>query len=370
MRYLFLDLASHSGLLACVEDQTIKASEPVDHRIGDHELIPLFEKTLDAAGWKAADLTHIACVIGPGGFMSLRVAVAFANTLIHQLKIPGAGIHLSDLCAARSFSSSGSDEQTSIPQPLPPQEEGGCGRGWQKSSTPADLLLYAREMRKKPTEAEEKLWEELRHDVLGVRFRRQYVLEGAIFDFYCPELKFVIEVDGEIHDNPECLRADQERDERFAEGYHIKTIRFTNDEVLHDVEGVLGSIKKHIQKHSPSLVERGEGGEVKTKRIGKGFLWLHSTKKNELFVRGFGFYASLWPEATHVTVEDFLLHAAEIRESQLRWCGELIPEHEALFKEKKLQPVALCPLAEVLPAFLQKQTFTGKLLEPWYGRSW
>ena len=117
-------------------------------------------------------------------------------------------------------------------------------------------------------------------------------------------------------------------------------------------------------------MERGEGGEVKTKRIGKGFLWLHSTKKNELFVRGFGFYASLWPEATHVTVEDFLLHAAEIRESQLRWCGELIPEHEALFKEKKLQPVALCPLAEVLPAFLQKQTFTGKLLEPWYGRSW
>lgn len=102
MRYLFLDLASHSGLLACVEDQTIKASEPVDHRIGDHELIPLFEKTLDAAGWKAADLTHIACVIGPGGFMSLRVAVAFANTLMHQLKIPIAGIHLSDLYAARA----------------------------------------------------------------------------------------------------------------------------------------------------------------------------------------------------------------------------------------------------------------------------
>jgi len=42
-----------------VEDQTIRAFEPVDHRISDHELIPLFEKTLDAAGWKAADLTRI-----------------------------------------------------------------------------------------------------------------------------------------------------------------------------------------------------------------------------------------------------------------------------------------------------------------------
>ena len=100
------------------------------------------------------------------------------------------------------------------------------------------------------------------------------------------------------------------------------------------------------------------------------FLWLHSTKKHELFVRGFGSLASFWPEATHVTVEDFFLQVAKIRESQLWWCGELIPEHEALCKEKNLQPVALRPLAEVLPAFLQKQTFTDKLLEPWYGRNW
>ncbi|MDD4287000.1 MAG: hypothetical protein PHO20_03200 [Candidatus Peribacteraceae bacterium] len=229
MRCLFLDLASHSGLLACVTEERVIASEDSNHRIGDHELIPLFEKTLQAAGWKADGLTHCACVIGPGGFMSLRVAVAFANTLIHQLKVPGAGIHLSDLYAART-----------------PHPSLGCAR---------------------------------------------------------------------------------------------------------------------------DTLSRGErDGERSEKN--KELLWLHSTKKHELFVRGFGSYASLWPKAAHVTVKEFLLHAAEIRESPLRWCGELIPEHEALFKEKELQPVVLCPLADVLPAFLGKQTFTEKLLEPWYGRSW
>jgi len=283
MRCLFLDLASHHGLLACTEDDVIAASEPVDHRIGDHELIPLFEKTLQAAGWKAGDLTHCACVIGPGGFMSLRVAVAFANTLIHQRRIPGAGIHLSDLYAARGpyLPSSLSISQTSIPQPLP--------LSIAQTSIPPTPFLPGRK--------------------------------------------------GEVAPSIAMLP-------------------------LSSGEGVRGerlSLKKGL---------RGEVGKNKSEKGGEDFLWLHSTKKHELFVRGFGSYASLWPEAAHVTVEDFLLRAKEIRESSLRWCGELIPEHEALFQEKKLQPVTLCPLADVLPAFLGKQTFTEKLLEPWYGRGW
>lgn len=101
MKTLFLDLASHDALIACVDDQKVIASESVHARIGDHELIPMTEKVLAEAKWTFEDLEGIACVIGPGGFTSLRVAVTFGNVLADQLKIPSVGIHLSVLYRAR-----------------------------------------------------------------------------------------------------------------------------------------------------------------------------------------------------------------------------------------------------------------------------
>lgn len=100
---MFLDLASGSGLIACVSADRVVASREIDHRIADHELPPAVEAVLAEAKWPYKDLTHIACVIGPGGFTSLRVAVTLANTLSDQLGIPSSGIHLSDLYATRSF---------------------------------------------------------------------------------------------------------------------------------------------------------------------------------------------------------------------------------------------------------------------------
>ena len=102
MHTLFLDLASHNGFLAAVTADAVVASHAVDHRIGDHELIPLIETVLSEAGWTYADLTHVACVTGPGGFTSLRVAVTCANVLADQLRIPSAGVHLSELYRERS----------------------------------------------------------------------------------------------------------------------------------------------------------------------------------------------------------------------------------------------------------------------------
>ncbi len=101
MRCLFIDLASHDALLACVTERRVSSSRSVHSRIGDHELIPLVESLLSEAGWRYEDVTHVACVIGPGGFTSLRVALAFANVLADQLGIPLAGIHLSDLYRVR-----------------------------------------------------------------------------------------------------------------------------------------------------------------------------------------------------------------------------------------------------------------------------
>lgn len=101
MHTLFLNLASHSGLLACVADDAIAASHPIDHRIDDSQLIPKVEEVLKKTGWSYRNLTHIACVVGPGGFTSLRVAVALANALSHELQIPSCWIHLSDLYFVR-----------------------------------------------------------------------------------------------------------------------------------------------------------------------------------------------------------------------------------------------------------------------------
>lgn len=101
MKILFLDLASHDALIACCDDQNTVGSESVHARIGDHEVIPMIEKVLAEAGWSFEGLEAIACIVGPGGFTSLRVAVTFANVLSDQLGIGSVGIHLSDLYRAR-----------------------------------------------------------------------------------------------------------------------------------------------------------------------------------------------------------------------------------------------------------------------------
>ena len=101
VKYLFLDIASHQGCIACADDMSTVASVPCTSRIADHDLIALIEQVLKQAAWSYQDLTHIACVVGPGGFTSLRVAVTFTNVLADQLGIPAAGVHLSDLYGAR-----------------------------------------------------------------------------------------------------------------------------------------------------------------------------------------------------------------------------------------------------------------------------
>lgn len=101
MHTLFLNLASHDSLIACTDDQSAKASASVHTRISDAELISMVESVLDEAGWEYRDIGRIACIVGPGGFTSLRVAVTFTNVLCDQLGIPSAGAHLSELYRAR-----------------------------------------------------------------------------------------------------------------------------------------------------------------------------------------------------------------------------------------------------------------------------
>lgn len=104
MHTLFLDVASHAGLLALVHEKKIIASLPVDHRLSDHEVLPRIDELLRRGGSQFSgpkDIDRIACVLGPGGFMSLRAGVSLTNAMSMVLDVPTCGVHLSDLYRAR-----------------------------------------------------------------------------------------------------------------------------------------------------------------------------------------------------------------------------------------------------------------------------
>jgi len=94
-------------------------------------------------------------------------------------------------------------------------------------------------MRNNPTPAEAVLWECLRNKKLkGLRFRRQHGVGPYIADFYHAPTKTIIELDGEIHNDPEVKTNDIAKEEYLKEyGYNI--IRFRNYDVLNDLDGVI-----------------------------------------------------------------------------------------------------------------------------------
>ena len=98
------------------------------------------------------------------------------------------------------------------------------------------LTVFAKQLRQNMTDAEKKLWRHLRaKQLLGVKFRRQQPIGGYIADFYCPEKKLVIELDGGQHIESE---ADKSRDV-FMEKAGIRVIRLWNNDVLTNINGVL-----------------------------------------------------------------------------------------------------------------------------------
>ncbi|MBK6979345.1 MAG: DUF559 domain-containing protein [Cytophagaceae bacterium] len=90
------------------------------------------------------------------------------------------------------------------------------------------------------------MWQEVRNNKLGVKFRRQHAIEGYIVDFVCISLNLAIEIDGEIHDIEEQKIFDQAREE-FLNYEGFKVIRFTNDEVKSDLNKVISSISEIIE---------------------------------------------------------------------------------------------------------------------------
>jgi very-short-patch-repair endonuclease len=98
------------------------------------------------------------------------------------------------------------------------------------------------DLRKKPTPAEKILWEELRNRKLGCKFYRQYSISGYVLDFYCPEKRLGIELEGKIHKKSEVKIADKYRF-RYLEAFGTKIVRIPNETVLKKIEEVMEEIK-------------------------------------------------------------------------------------------------------------------------------
>jgi very-short-patch-repair endonuclease len=86
-------------------------------------------------------------------------------------------------------------------------------------------------LRKNMTYCEKIVWLHLKKRQLGYRFLRQYSVDHFVIDFYCPELKLAVELDGDVHEIPEQKEYDTDR-QKYLEKFGIKFIRIKNEEFL------------------------------------------------------------------------------------------------------------------------------------------
>ena len=110
----------------------------------------------------------------------------------------------------------------------------------------ADKVRRAEEFRHQMTDEERTLWRHLRANRLrGFHFRRQQLIDGFIVDFYCHAAGLVVEVDGGVHE--EQAGYDAERD-RVLSARGLRIVRFRNEDVKKDLDGVLARILAEVQK--------------------------------------------------------------------------------------------------------------------------
>ncbi len=109
------------------------------------------------------------------------------------------------------------------------------------------LKKYGRENRKKPTEAENILWQRIRNNQLGVKVRRQHSVHDFIVDFAILESKLVIEIDGDYHNQPDQKKYDESRT-NFLKEFDLDLLRFTNEEVINNTELVISKITAEIKE--------------------------------------------------------------------------------------------------------------------------
>ena len=126
---------------------------------------------------------------------------------------------------------------------------GGMGGGQMHKRTTPRVFGYAKQLHRNMTPAEVKLWARLRaHRLENVHFRNQHAIGNYVVDFCAPRKKLIIELDGSQH-----MEQDVYNKERTAylESKGYKVIRFWNNEVLNDIDGVIRAIIQAMISESP-----------------------------------------------------------------------------------------------------------------------
>lgn len=121
--------------------------------------------------------------------------------------------------------------------------------------------LLRASLRKRMPNPEVILWLKLKNGQLsGLKFRRQYGIGNYILDFYCPNKRLAIEIDGESHFNNRAVTKDRDRDE-FISMKDITILRFNNNEINNNIEGVVEKILEYCDYYTspnPSYIRRGK----------------------------------------------------------------------------------------------------------------
>jgi len=132
-----------------------------------------------------------------------------------------------------------------------PYKRGGMFEG-------ATHLIFenAKHLRNNMTQSEEILWMHLRTGINGYKFRRQHPIGNYIVDFFCHKIKLVIEIDGSVHNKEDVKENDETRQKDLENlGYYV--IRFTNQQVIEQIETVFFNISEIvnniIQNKTPKI---------------------------------------------------------------------------------------------------------------------
>ncbi|TLY12383.1 MAG: endonuclease domain-containing protein [Nitrospirae bacterium] len=125
----------------------------------------------------------------------------------------------------------------------------------------SENLGLKRRLRSEMTHPEMRLWARIRAKQFhGLKFRRQHGIGPYIVDFYCPEKSLVIEVDGDTHAEPSQVLKDEQRD-RYLQSLGLRVIRYTNDDIVLNLNGVLEDLVQELCSGAtsppPSLQRRG-----------------------------------------------------------------------------------------------------------------
>ena len=123
-------------------------------------------------------------------------------------------------------------------------------------------LKHKKRLRYEMTPPERYLWKYLRsRQIHGFKFRRQHGIGPYIVDFYCPEKAVAIEIDGDMHAEEDQRIRDKQKEEYFS-SLNIQLIRYTNRDVLQNLEGVIEDMLEKLIRISTSQAPPYKGGAV------------------------------------------------------------------------------------------------------------